>query len=44
VLDDEGREQLDEEATKAVEDAVGFAEDADFPSEDSLYDHVYVDP
>jgi pyruvate dehydrogenase E1 component alpha subunit len=41
-LDDVDLEALDEEATQTIDAAVEFAEDSDFPSAESIYDHVYV--
>ncbi len=42
VLTDEQVKQLDEEAVKAVDEAVEFAEQSPFPDLDSLYDDIYV--
>ena len=41
-LDDVDLEALDEEATQTIDAAVEFAEESDFPSAESIYDHVYV--
>jgi pyruvate dehydrogenase E1 component alpha subunit len=42
VLSEEDREKLDEEATAAVDKAVEFADESDFPPPESLYDDIYV--
>jgi pyruvate dehydrogenase E1 component alpha subunit len=42
VLDEGDAERLDEEATRRVDEAVAFADDAPFPPPESLYDHIYV--
>jgi pyruvate dehydrogenase E1 component alpha subunit len=41
-LDDVDLEALDDEATQTIDAAVEFAEESDFPSAESIYDHVYV--
>jgi pyruvate dehydrogenase E1 component alpha subunit len=41
-LDDVDLEALDEQATKTIEAAVEFAEESEFPTAESIYDHVYV--
>jgi pyruvate dehydrogenase E1 component alpha subunit len=41
-LDDVDLEALDEAATQTIDAAVEFAEESDFPSAESIYDHVYV--
>jgi pyruvate dehydrogenase E1 component alpha subunit len=41
-LDDGELERLDEAAVKRVDDAVAFADNAAFPTPESLYDHIYV--
>jgi pyruvate dehydrogenase E1 component alpha subunit len=41
-LDDVDLEALDEEATQTIDAAVEFAEASDFPTAESIYDHVYV--
>jgi pyruvate dehydrogenase E1 component alpha subunit len=41
-LDDVDLDKLDEEATQTIDEAVEFAEESDFPSAESIYDHVYV--
>lgn len=41
-LDDVDLDALDEEATKTIDAAVEFAEESDFPTPESIYDHVYV--
>jgi pyruvate dehydrogenase E1 component alpha subunit len=42
VLDRDGLEQLDAEATKRVDEAVAFADESPFPTPESLYDDVYA--
>jgi pyruvate dehydrogenase E1 component alpha subunit len=42
MLDDAGYEELDAGATRAVDEAVRFADSSPFPAPDSLYDNVYV--
>jgi pyruvate dehydrogenase E1 component alpha subunit len=42
VLEDADLERLDQEVVGEVDEAVAFADDADFPPPDSLYDHVYA--
>jgi pyruvate dehydrogenase E1 component alpha subunit len=42
VLGDGEADQLDEEAVRRVDEAVGFADKSDFPPPESLYDHIYV--
>src|SRR4051794_33171679 len=41
-LDDTDLDALDEAANKRIDEAVEFAEESDFPSAESIYDHVYV--
>ena len=41
-LDDVDLDKLDAEATQTIDAAVEFAEASDFPSAESIYDHVYV--
>jgi pyruvate dehydrogenase E1 component alpha subunit len=41
-LDAEEQQRLDDEAVKRVDEAVAFADSADFPPPESLYDHIYV--
>jgi pyruvate dehydrogenase E1 component alpha subunit len=42
VLEDADLERLDQEVVGEVDAAVAFADEADFPPPDSLYDHVYA--
>jgi pyruvate dehydrogenase E1 component alpha subunit len=42
ILDAEGREKLDREATARVDAAVEFAEASPFPAPESLYEDIYV--
>jgi pyruvate dehydrogenase E1 component alpha subunit len=42
VLSEEDAARLDKQATKAVDEAVDFAERSPFPELDSLYDDIYV--
>jgi pyruvate dehydrogenase E1 component alpha subunit len=42
VLEEGESDKLDERAVKAIDEAVAFADAADFPPPESLYDHVYV--
>ena len=42
VLDEGDREKLDEEVVEAIDHAVQFADESDFPQPESLYDHIYV--
>ena len=42
LLESDEREKLDEEAVKAIDKAVEFADGSDFPPPESLYDDVYV--
>ena len=42
VLSEDDVEQLDEEAMKAVDEAVEFADNSPFPDLASLYDDIYV--
>jgi len=42
VLEQGESDDLDERAVKAIDEAVAFADAADFPPAESLYDHVYV--
>lgn len=41
-LDDVDLDQLDEAATAKIDEAVEFAEESDFPTPESIYDHLYV--
>jgi pyruvate dehydrogenase E1 component alpha subunit len=41
-LDGVDLDAMDEAVTKIIDEAVEFAEDSDFPSPESIYDHVYV--
>ncbi|MDA0138958.1 pyruvate dehydrogenase (acetyl-transferring) E1 component subunit alpha [Solirubrobacter deserti] len=41
-LDDVDLDALDEEAAKTIDAAVEFAEESDFPTPESIYEHVYV--
>ena len=41
-LEDVDLDALDEQATQRIDAAVEFAEESDFPSAESIYDHVYV--
>jgi pyruvate dehydrogenase E1 component alpha subunit len=41
-LDDVDLDALDEQATARIDEAVEFAEQSEFPSAESIYDHVYV--
>jgi hypothetical protein len=42
VLEEGESDKLDARAVKAIDEAVAFADAADFPPPESLYDHVYV--
>ena len=42
ILEEGDAEKLDEEVVKQIDDAVGFADDSDFPPPESLYDDIYV--
>jgi pyruvate dehydrogenase E1 component alpha subunit len=42
VLDEGEREKLDEEVVAQIDRAVQFADESDFPTPESLYDHIYV--
>src|ERR671916_144660 len=42
ILDEGDREKLDEEVIGAIDKAVQFADESDFPSPESLYEHIYV--
>jgi pyruvate dehydrogenase E1 component alpha subunit len=42
VLDDGEREKLDEEVVEQIDKAVQFADESDFPTPESLYEHIYV--
>jgi pyruvate dehydrogenase E1 component alpha subunit len=42
VLEDGEVERLDQEAVARVDEAVAFADRAEFPPPESLYDHIYV--
>ncbi|MDA0181855.1 pyruvate dehydrogenase (acetyl-transferring) E1 component subunit alpha [Solirubrobacter phytolaccae] len=42
-LEDVDLEALDEEIGARIDAAVEFAEDSDFPTPESIYDHLYVD-
>jgi pyruvate dehydrogenase E1 component alpha subunit len=35
-------DELDERVTKRIDEAVEFAEESDFPTAESIYDHLYV--
>jgi pyruvate dehydrogenase E1 component alpha subunit len=41
-LDEDELKRLDEEAVGRIDEAVAFADAADFPPPESLYDHIYV--
>jgi TPP-dependent pyruvate/acetoin dehydrogenase alpha subunit len=41
-LEEGEADRLDEAATKRVDEAVAFADNAKFPPPESLYDHIYV--
>src|SRR4051812_36338633 len=41
-LDDTDLDALEEAATKRIDEAVEFAEESEFPSAESIYEHVYV--
>ena len=41
-LSEDDLEQLDEAAVARIDEAVEFADGADFPPPESIYDHVYV--
>jgi pyruvate dehydrogenase E1 component alpha subunit len=41
-LEDVDLEALDEQVTATIDEAVEFAEDADFPTPESMYEHLYV--
>ena len=43
VLDDDKIRAIDYQVEQEVEEAVRFAEDSPFPSEDTLFDYVYAD-
>jgi hypothetical protein len=42
ILDDGEREKLDEEVVEQIDKAVQFADDSEFPTPESLYEHIYV--
>jgi pyruvate dehydrogenase E1 component alpha subunit len=42
MLDEAGRERIEQEAQQQVERAVAFAEESPFPAPESLYEDVYV--
>jgi pyruvate dehydrogenase E1 component alpha subunit len=42
VLEEGDAERLDGEAVERIDEAVAFADGAEFPPPESLYDHVYV--
>ncbi len=42
MIDAAERERIDEEAVRAVDEAVAFAEESPFPDKKSLYEDVYV--
>jgi pyruvate dehydrogenase E1 component subunit alpha len=42
VLEEGDADRLDEEAVASIDEAVTFADRADFPPPESLYDHIYV--
>ena len=41
-LDDVDLDKLDEAVTARIDEAVEFAEASDFPTPESIYEHVYV--
>ena len=41
-LSEDEMTKLDEAAVARIDEAVDFAEESDFPSDESIYDHVYV--
>src|SRR4030095_1417292 len=41
-LDEEAFEALSEAAEARIDEAVEFAEESDFPTPESIYDHLYV--
>jgi pyruvate dehydrogenase E1 component alpha subunit len=42
ILDEGEREKMDEEVVAEIDKAVQFADESDFPTPESLYDHIYV--
>ena len=42
VIEDGDAEQMDEEVVAAIDEAVRFADESDFPPPESLYDDIYV--
>jgi len=42
VIEDGDQEQMDEEVVAAIDAAVQFADDSEFPPPESLYDDIYV--
>jgi pyruvate dehydrogenase E1 component alpha subunit len=44
VVEEGDLERLDREVVERVDAAVAFADDADFPEPESLYEHVYAPP
>ena len=41
-LDEDALKELDEAAVARIDEAVEFAEESDFPTPESMYDHLYV--
>ncbi|HEX8205440.1 MAG TPA: pyruvate dehydrogenase (acetyl-transferring) E1 component subunit alpha [Solirubrobacteraceae bacterium] len=42
VIDEGEREKMDEEVVERIDEAVRFADESDFPTPESLYEHIYV--
>src|SRR5918992_2635897 len=42
ILDEGEREKLDEEVVAEIDEAVQFADESEFPTPESLYEHIYV--
>src|ERR687893_265230 len=42
ILDEGEREKLDEEVVEQIDKAVQFADESEFPTPESLYEHIYV--
>ena len=42
ILEDDEAEKLDAEVVEVIDRAVQFADDSEFPSPESLYEHIYV--
>ncbi len=42
ILDEGEREKLDEEVVGEIDNAVQFADESEFPTPESLYEHIYV--